>query len=137
LKVYLSVPMVLNRSLRRAEVMAEAIEAAGHEVTSPWVLAKVEATPRDGINIFERDKAAAQASDVLVADVSAPSIGVGMEIMAAHSAGRRIILVAKGGSIPSRMLQHMERKEVIPFDEDESLGEDLKSALSRHTTQLK
>ncbi len=129
MKVYLSVPMIANRSLDRAKLMAAAVVASGHVLTSPWVLGSIEALTANPINVFERDKAGAEGCDILLADVSQPSIGVGMEIMAAHSAGKRIILVSKDGSVTSRMLQHMDRKEFLTFTDDESLRTVLTKAL--------
>jgi 2'-deoxynucleoside 5'-phosphate N-hydrolase len=122
LKVYLSVPMISNRSLDRARLMAEAVAEAGHVVSSPWVLGPIE-HQADGVslNIFDRDTRGAEDCDCLLADVSLPSTGVGMEIMAAHKAGRRVLLVAKRGSVISRMLMHMKKKELVEFESDAAL----------------
>ena len=121
LKVYLSVPMIANRALDRARLMAKAIADAGHEVSSPWVLGPVERTDSKAVNVFQRDREGAEESDVLVADVSEPSIGVGMEIMAAYRSGRRIILVEKKGKVVSRMLTHMDGAEQVLYDRDEDV----------------
>ena len=134
LKVYLSVPMVTNRSLGRAKLMAEVIEKEGHELTSPWVLGRIGRERSAGLDVFKRDESGAESCDVLVSDVSEPSIGVGMEIMAAHKAGRQIILVVKSGNITSRMLMHMQPKTVVEFDDDDSLVRGLEDALRRAVT---
>ncbi len=118
LKVYLSVPMIANRALERARLMANAIEDAGHEVTSPWVLGPVERSGKSGVNVFVRDMTGAEKSDVIVADITEPSIGVGMEIMVAYKARRRVILLAKKGKVTSRMLNDMDRKETIEYTEE-------------------
>ena len=128
---YLSVPMITNRALDRAELMAEAIKKAGYELASPWVVGPVENHDPRVLNVFFRDKNGAESSDVLVADVSAPSTGVGMEIMAAYLARKRIILVAKRGSVVSRMLQHMDRRELIEFEDDKSMARQLLIRLRR------
>jgi hypothetical protein len=125
LKVYLSVPMIANRSLGRAKLIAKAIEECGHTITSPWVLGPIERSNPSEVNVFRRDKQGAEDCDILVADVSEPSIGVGMEIMAAHKSGRRIILVMKKGNVTSRMLQHMDGKETVEFEGDGDLYEGL------------
>ena len=129
MKVYLSVPMIANRALERANAMAKAIEDSGHRVTSPWVLGPIERSGPDVADVFQRDKKGAEVCDILVADVSVPSIGVGMEIMAAYNRGRRIVLVMKKGSVTSRMLQHMDRKEVVEFVEDQDLYAALRGIL--------
>jgi 2'-deoxynucleoside 5'-phosphate N-hydrolase len=121
MKVYLSVPMIANRALPRAQLMAKAIEDSGHVVTSPWVLGPIEGSDGRSVDVFQRDKDATEGSDVLVADVTDPSIGVGMEIMAAYKAKRRIIIVAKKGKVTSRMLTHMDRKELVEYESDEDV----------------
>ena len=125
MKVYLSVPMIANRALPRAVLMAKAIQESGNEVTSPWVLGPIEHTNPSAVNVFSRDRKGAEDCDILVADVTEPSIGVGMEIMAAYGAGKRIILVAKKGRVTSRMLSHMDRKETLEYDADEDVYRDL------------
>ena len=109
--------------------MARAIEDAGHQVSSPWVLGPIEHSRAAVTNVFQRDMKGAEDCDTLVADVSEPSIGVGMEIMAAYKKGRRLILVAQKGKVTSRMLQHMDRKESIEFEEEDDLYSLLRHAL--------
>jgi hypothetical protein len=110
--------MIANRALERAQLMAKAIEDSGHEVTSPWVLGPIEKSSHADVNVFVRDKEGAENCDILVADVSEPSLGVGMEIMAAYKAGKRIVLVMKKGNATSRMLQHMDRKQTVMYEND-------------------
>ncbi len=124
--------MIANRALERAKLIAETIEAAGYELVSPWVIGPIEKPDPRLLNVFLRDKNGAETSDVLVADVSVPSTGVGMEIMAAYQANRRIVLVAKRGSVVSRMLQHMDRKELIEFDNERSMTAQLLATLRRN-----
>ena len=134
-KVYLSVPMIANRELERARLMAEVIEGCGHTLTSPWVLGAIEPSSASAVNAFKRDKEAVEASDAIVADLSQPSIGVGMELMAAYQAKKRIILVAKTGTVTSRMLMHMDDKVLVEFEGDSDLEERLRRALGGFETQ--
>jgi hypothetical protein len=120
--------MIANRALSRAQLMARAIDDSGNEVTSRWVLGPVERSSSQ-VNVFERDRLGAESCDILVADVSEPSIGVGMEIMAAYKAGRRIVLVARRGNVTSRMLMHMDRKEVLEYDQDSEVYDGLRKLL--------
>jgi hypothetical protein len=113
--------MIANRALGRAKMMAKAIQDSGHEVSSPWVLGPIENLDPSAVNVFQRDKAGAEESDILVADVTEPSIGVGMEIMAAYKSGSRIILVEKKGRVTSRMLSHMDRSESVVYEEDDEI----------------
>jgi hypothetical protein len=115
--------------------MAEAIRDSGNEITSPWVLGPIENPDPTIIDIFQRDMIGAETSDAIVADISNPSIGVGMEIMAAYKAHRKIILVLKKGNANSRMLQHMDRKTVVEFDDEGEIYPKLVMALSQAETQ--
>lgn len=109
--------------------MAKAIEDSGHEVTSPWVLEAVSSSDPSAVNVFRRDKDGAEGCDILVADVTEPSIGVGMEIMAAYKSGRRVVLVMKKGNVTSKMLQHMDRKETVEFEKDDEVYAGLRRIL--------
>lgn len=65
--------------------MRSAVEEGGHEVLNPFVtLEDIEAREREkGLSdaeIYERDMALLERADALVAEVSAPSLGVGYEI---------------------------------------------------------
>jgi cysteine synthase len=121
LRIYLSVPMIANRNSAIASTMAKAIADSGNEVSSPWVLGPIETLHPGAVNIFERDMRGAEESDAIVADVSSPSIGVGMELMAAYKAGRKVIVVAKEGSTVSRMLLHMGGTERLEFRDEGDL----------------
>jgi hypothetical protein len=135
LKVYLSVPMITNRSLPRAQLIARAIRDSANELSSPWVLGAIEQEAPTRLNAFQRDKAGAEGCDVLVADVSEPSIGVGMEIMAAYNARRRIILVVRKGGMTSRMLLHMDHKEILEYEKEEEVYTELRRLLQTETDQ--
>lgn len=131
MRIYLSVPIVANRDANRARAMAEAIRDSGHEVSSPWVLGPTEQYDNSSVDIFERDRLGVERSDAIVADVSRPSIGVGMELMAAYHAGKRIIVTMKRGSVVSGMVAFMAPKESIEFDDETDLYSSLKSLLER------
>jgi hypothetical protein len=110
-------------------MIAKAIADAGHELASPWVLGPIEKGAPKVVNVFRRDKEGAETCDILVADVTEPSIGVGMEIMAAYKAGRRVILVVKKGNVTSRMLEHMDRKETLEYDQVDDIYSSLRRIL--------
>jgi nucleoside 2-deoxyribosyltransferase len=129
LKVYLAVPLVSNRSIERARLMGKAIRDAGHEVASPWNLEPSEVSTRSSVNIFERDRTGSEEADVMVADVTDPSTGVGMEVMAAYKARRRIILVSKRGKRISTMLEDMDGKERVEYSNESEIYEGLLKAL--------
>lgn len=126
LKVYVSVPIIRNRNLIVARAIASVVTELGHEVVSKWVLEDIHV---DDINIFERDTEGVRSSDILIADASSPSTGVGMEIMLAYMLGKPIFVVAKRGSRISRMLLHMKGKKLIEFSKVNELREMLKNEL--------
>lgn len=131
MKAYLSVPIIANGSAETARLIAAAITAAGHEITSPWSLNDIEIRPSESIDIFSRDKTAVEESDIIAADVSRPSTGVGMEVMAAYHARKRIVLVARTGSAISRTLTDMKGAEWVYFTDEASLARGLKVKLKR------
>jgi hypothetical protein len=130
LKVYLSVPMIANRAFLRAQQMARAIRDSGHELTSPWVLGELDARSSSGVNVFERDRLGAEGCDTIVADATEPSTGVGMELMAAYKAGRKVIVVARKGSPVSMMLRHMEGKVTIEYGDEGEIYDALRRVLA-------
>lgn len=125
MKVYLAVPLVSNRSIGRARLMAKAIRDSGNVVASPWNLDPMEVSSPSAVNVFDRDRAGSENADVMVADVTNPSTGVGMEVMAAYKAGRRIILVSQRGRRISKMLEDMDRKERLEYNEESEIYEGL------------
>jgi hypothetical protein len=79
-RVYLSIPIIANRNLEIAKIIAETIENEEYEIISKWVLEedlKINASPKD---ILKRD--------ILIAEVSNPSHGVGIEIAIAFLSGK-------------------------------------------------
>ena len=105
--------------------MARAIRDAGHELASPWNLEPTEVSSPSALNVFERDRVGSETADVMVADVTDPSTGVGMEVMAAYKAGRRIILVRKKGRRISTMLEDMDSKEVVVYGSEQDIYDSL------------
>ncbi|HZW85315.1 MAG TPA: nucleoside 2-deoxyribosyltransferase [Nitrososphaerales archaeon] len=130
MKVYLSVPMVANRAIERANEMARAIRETGNELISPWVLGELESVSKTGIDIFSRDMVGSETCDVLVADVTSPSVGVGMEIMAAHKAGKKVLILSKKGEPVSGMLRKMEAKVEVEYENDNEVFSLVRDALA-------
>ncbi len=77
-KAYLSGP-IIHDDLRRDDfykVVVSAVEDAGVEIFAPQFMPRL--SPRE---IYLRDVREVRMSDFLIAEVSNPSLGVGMEIM--------------------------------------------------------
>jgi nucleoside 2-deoxyribosyltransferase len=129
-KVYLSVPLIANRDTQTALEIAEAIKSAGHELISPWVIRE---DPNDGLTaagVFERDTNAVMRCSMIIADVSTPSHGVGMEIMLAHALGKEVICVYRQGTKLSWMVKGLLGVVLIEFKDGWELREKLSMKLS-------
>ena len=71
--------------------------------------------------IYERDMDWLREADALVAEISAPSLGVGYEIAKAEQWGKPMLLLYRRepGRRPSAMLNGNENLELVVFTEEE------------------
>jgi hypothetical protein len=81
------------------------------------------------VNVFERDRRGAEDCDVIVADVSSPSIGVGMEVMSAHLKGRKVVVARRRGRAVSGMVMHMRGRILLEFESEAELRSKLAETL--------
>lgn len=97
-KVYYAAAMLGDRSnLRDNKLIFEALRKAGFDVLTEHVVEEVldiyrGLTPRE---IFERDIKLLEESDVVVADISYPSLGVGFEIAYGLLKNRKVIAICR------------------------------------------
>lgn len=125
-KIYLSVPLVVNRDIKIAREIARIIKNADHEIVSSWVLKR---NPNGGLSeaeVFKRDTEGVKACDVIVAEVSTPSHGVGMELMLAHLLRKKIICVYKAGRKLSWMIRGLPNVTTIEYKNIRDLRERLR-----------
>ncbi|MEM1575412.1 MAG: nucleoside 2-deoxyribosyltransferase [Nitrososphaerota archaeon] len=137
IRVYLSVPIIANRDLKITKTIAEIIENEGYEIISKWVLEKdlkIYTSPKD---ILKRDIEGVLKSDMLIAEVSNPSHGVGMEVAIAFLSGKKIILIKNKDSKLSYMLQGILDKELIEYTSKEDIKEKLSEKLKILKNELK
>ncbi len=108
MRVYLAAAMTNpQRDTRVVEEVLKALHEAGHEVLTPHVVGEVEDASDAHVSdaqLAQRDLAWLQQADCLVAEVSTPSHGVGIEVMAAVSAGKPVLAIAREGAPVSRLL---------------------------------
>jgi len=130
LKVYLAVPIVNYYNSEVTLLLGRIISEMGFEISSPWVLSGKDSgkTPED---IFYRDIGSVKESDILVAEISSPSHGVGMEIMQAYVSNRKIILLAREGSNISFLVRGVPGSTIVEYKNYEDLEENLKKILER------
>ena len=81
---------IINLLGKYGEVLTEHVD--NHKLT-----AQGEVNLKDDY-IYKRDMAWLRNSDVLIADVSTPSVGVGYEIAFAETLGKRILCLYREGS---------------------------------------
>jgi len=89
--VYLAAPLVNNRDNLLTLAIYKILKNARCEIVSEWVLWD---DPNPNLNpeeVYQRDYQAIESCDLFVAEISNPSIGVGMEIMLAKTLGKKIL----------------------------------------------
>jgi nucleoside 2-deoxyribosyltransferase len=89
------------------QTITQALLADGHTIPTAH-LADPGVTALEGIvhprDVYERDLAWIRSCDVLVAEVSTPSHGVGYEVAFALSIGKPVVCVYRAGQKVSKML---------------------------------
>jgi len=85
----------------------------------------------DDEEIYERDIAALERSDVLLAEVSSPSTGVGFEVAHALCRGIPVVCVHERGVRLSAMIAGCPEVHLYEYSTPDELCSLLKSALTR------
>lgn len=129
MKAYLAVPLVINRDSNLAKNIVQILKDFEYEIISEWVTWNNPNPNMDPIQIVKRDLEAIANADLLISDVSSPSIGVGMEIMYAHTLRKKIICLHSTKKI-SNLIKGIPDIIVIKY----SSINDLRSKLSSELT---
>jgi len=129
-KVYLSVPIVANRDLEAARKIAEIIKDLGCEIVSYWILLPGPDQQLTELDVFQRDTEGVRKCDVLVAEVSHPSHGVGMEIMLAYVMKKVVVFLYKRGTRLSWMIKGLPNAKLVEYENVEDLKTNLTKVLS-------
>lgn len=102
MKVYLAAPMLgVRGALGVVRELAAALREWGHTILTPHVLEDVLDVER-GLSpeeVYRRDTALLEEADVVVAEVSYPSLGVGFEIAYALLKGKRVVALCEEGRL--------------------------------------
>ncbi len=128
-RAYLAVPLSFGRDLGFAKRIAEVLKKLGYEITSPWVLDEDPSWGMTAEAITKRDLEAIETSDLLVADVSRPSTGVGMEIMYALMKGVKVICVTRVGLPISGLVAGNPDISLVIISDEEELEEKLRGVI--------
>ncbi len=127
-RIYLAVPIIANRNINQAQLLAKIIEDMGHEIVSKWVANTdpgFTITPQE---VFTRDAKGIENCDILIAEITSPSHGVGMEIMLAHIHEKKVICLLRDGAVASRMLRGLPGIRLVEYTSEKELTEKLKEA---------
>ncbi|HUK12535.1 MAG TPA: nucleoside 2-deoxyribosyltransferase [Thermoanaerobaculaceae bacterium] len=119
MRVYLAAAMTnASRDLATIRALVDHLESAGHEVPTRHVADAAGREPESAIThaeVARRDLAWVAGSDALVAEVSTPSHGVGVEVAAASARGVPTLLVHRAGVPVSRLLLGLPGIEVAAY----------------------
>lgn len=128
-KAYLAVPLSFGRNLDFAKRIAKALKKLGYNITSPWVLDEDPSWGMTAEKITKRDLEAIEQSDLLVADVSKPSTGVGMEIMYALMKGVKVVCVTRAGLPISGLVAGNPKISLTIISNEDELEDKLKGVI--------
>ena len=110
MRVYATCPLTLEREERPVlETVKEALEGLGHEV-------RIAKPLEDPNQIFEIDMDALNHTDLLVAEVSVPSHGVGVEIAASWFLKFPCICMHKKGAKVSRFVRGFPNAKFLEYE---------------------
>lgn len=87
--------------------IVERLKSLGHAVPSEHVARPRVLEEEAGIGaraVFERDVGWIKTCDVMIAEVSTPSLGVGYEIACAEKAGKPVLCLYRDGLVISKMI---------------------------------
>ncbi len=119
-RVYLAASMTTPATeIATVQAVLAAVEARGHCVPSRHV-AEAGAMGRDAdlsdAQLAARDLAWLGACDAVIAEVSTPSHGVGVEVQAASAAALPILALTRRGLRVSRLLAGLPGVRLAPYD---------------------
>lgn len=107
MRIYLSMPMLgYSGETSQSQTLGHTLKAEGHEVFDPY---SVDISTWEASQVVANDLAELQKCDLMIADLTRPSLGGGTfgEIYAAHRLGIPILLIAPTQSYGPWMQHHV------------------------------
>lgn len=134
MQVYLAAAMTNpDRDLAIVQALLAFLEAAGHTVPTRHV-ADPNGRAADEVlsdrQLARRDLEWLAASDAVIAEVTTPSHGVGVEVTAAAAAGTPVLLLFRQGARVSRLLRGLEGVESRTYASTEAALDSARSFLA-------
>jgi hypothetical protein len=123
MKAYITCPCSHNQDY--LEILPTIKDVAENNSIEPVVFT-IGGEPED---IFQRDYQALKGCDLLIAEVSERSHGVGIEIGLSYSLGLRRILLIKEGQFVTKLAQGLPETKIITYKDQNDLIVKLNSAL--------
>jgi len=127
----LAVPIIANRDLKKAQQIAEILTNLGYSIISKWVIQMDPSYSLPPRKVFERDVNGVKGCDMLVAEVSKGSHGVGMEIMLAYMFNKKIICLYRRGRNISRMLIGLPDTIFVEYASEGDMKKKLRKVFTR------
>jgi hypothetical protein len=135
MRIYLAAAMTnAGRDLDAIRTIFACLKEDGHDVPT-WHVADPLGREDDqaitDAELAHRDLEWVAGCDALVAEVSTPSHGVGVEVTAALAAGKPVLLAHRRGAPVSRLLLGMQRVEVLAYGGAADAREGVRRFLAR------
>jgi nucleoside 2-deoxyribosyltransferase len=125
MKAYITCP--ISHSKERWNLLPEIKRIVEEKGINTYVF-EVGGDPKD---IFKKDYSELKSCDLIIADVSEPSHGVGFEIGTSYSLDLKIILLLEKGKNVTKLLQGMPNTIIIKYENLKDLLKNLSLALDK------
>ena len=135
MRIYLAAAMThAGRDLETIRTLLDCLEADGHDVPTRHVAdplgREVEGEIADA-DLARRDLEWVAGCDALVAEVSTPSHGVGVEVAAALASGKPVLLTYRRGTPVSRLLLGLRGVEAFAYTDARHVRDEVRRFLAR------
>lgn len=134
MKAFIAGPLLVDasRDTDFYQRIAEACHEQGIETFLPHLKTEPFNRPADARLVFQQDHLGLQQCDLLIAEVSEPSHGVGSELMQAYFQETPIVCLCRKGKQLSRMVTGNPMvREVIHYASEQDCLQELAAALWR------
>jgi nucleoside 2-deoxyribosyltransferase len=125
MKAYITCPASISKE--RLDILPKIRFIVERKGIEPFVF-EIGGTPED---IFERDYNQLKSSDIIIAEVSEPSHGVGVEIGLSVSLDLKRILLIQEGKKLSNLVKGIPNTEIIKYSDSDDLINKLNSSLNK------
>lgn len=123
MKAYITCPVShTNKRLGLLQI----IEKIAKKNSIDYFVIQVGGTPKE---IFNRDKKQLESCEIIIAEVSERSHGVGIELGIAYKQGLKAILLIEKGNFVTKLAQGMPNTKIIEYKNIEDLEKKLDSEL--------